>query len=63
MSLLRPIHWYHSRADLIRPVGPFYVKSGLVFSFTVIMITPLPPPKKKKLWLREPEENRLKKRA
>jgi hypothetical protein len=23
MSLLRPIHWYHSRADLIWPVGPF----------------------------------------
>ncbi len=23
MSLLRPIHWYHSRADPIWPVGPF----------------------------------------
>jgi hypothetical protein len=23
MSLFRPLHWYHSRADLILPVGPF----------------------------------------
>ncbi len=25
MSLLKPIHWYHSWADLIWPVGPFKV--------------------------------------
>ncbi len=25
MSLLGPIHWYHSRADLIRLVGPFNI--------------------------------------
>jgi hypothetical protein len=24
MSLLRPTHWYHSRGDLIWPVGPFH---------------------------------------
>jgi hypothetical protein len=25
MSFLRPIHWYHSRADLIWAVGPFKI--------------------------------------
>ncbi len=25
MSLSRPIHWFHARADLIWPVGPFKV--------------------------------------
>ncbi len=31
MSLLRPIDWYHSRADLIWPVGPFNNQVQLFF--------------------------------
>jgi len=31
MSLLRPIHGYHSRADLIWPVGPIKVNCFLSF--------------------------------
>jgi hypothetical protein len=26
MSLPRPIHWFHARANLILPVGPFKVR-------------------------------------
>jgi hypothetical protein len=33
MSLLRPIHFYHSRADLIWPVGPFKPLSIFVFDY------------------------------
>jgi hypothetical protein len=32
MSLFRPIHWYHPRAALICPVGPFRVESKCICS-------------------------------
>ncbi len=38
MSLfIRPIHWYHSRADLIWPIGPFKYFFLYFFYFTCII--------------------------
>jgi hypothetical protein len=36
MSFFRPIHWYHSRVDLIWPVGPFNGEGGLKGFFFVL---------------------------
>jgi hypothetical protein len=52
MSLFRPIHWYHSRADLIWPVGTFHRFKANKMIFPDYILQKRPGQSSRYYWIR-----------